>query len=47
MTGISGWNGSYGLIGPEGHTSGLDLVMRAMTGAQCVQKDSLRASFLA
>ena len=45
MTVISGWNGSYGSMGPEGHIPSLDLVMRAMPGAQCVQNDCLRVSF--
>ena len=32
VAGISGWNGSYGPMGPEGHIQSLDLVMRAMPG---------------
>ena len=31
---ISGWNGSYGSMGHGGHVRHLDLVMRALTGAQ-------------
>ena len=44
---ISGWNGSYESIGPEGHIRHLDLVMRAMPGALWVQNDRLKGSFLA
>ena len=29
---ISGWNGSYGSMGPGGHIQSLDLVMRVLTG---------------
>ena len=35
---ISGWNGSYGSMGPEGHIRHLDLVMEVLTGAQCGSK---------
>ena len=41
VAGISGWNGSYGSMGPEGHIWGLDLVIRATPGAQWVQNDRL------
>ena len=34
-------------MGPGGHVRCLDLVMGALTGAQWVQNDRLRASFLA
>ena len=44
---ISGWNGSYGSMGPVGHVRCLDLVMGALTGAQWVQNDRLRGSYLA
>ena len=37
----------YGSMGPKGHVRGLDLVMGDMPGAQCVQNDRLRGSFLA
>ena len=43
---ISGWNGSYGSMGPGGHIRRLDLVMGALPGAQCVRNDRLRGSFL-
>ena len=43
----SGWNGSYGLMGPVGHVRHLDLVMEVLTGAQWVQNDRLGGSFLA
>ena len=45
--GISGWNVSYGSMGPGGHVRGLDLVMGALTGAHWVQNDRLKGSFLA
>ena len=32
VTVISGWNGSYGSMGPEGHIRSLVLVNRAMPG---------------
>ena len=35
---ISGWNGSYGSMGPGGHVRCLDLVMGAMTGAQWLER---------
>ena len=47
VTVISGWNGSYGSMGPKGHVQSLDLVMGAVPGAQWVQNDRLRGSFLA
>ena len=47
VTVISGWNGSYGSMGPEAHIQSLDLVMGAIPGAQWVQIDLLRGSFLA
>ena len=47
VTVISGWNGLDGVMGPEGHIQVLDLVMRDMPGAQWVQNDHLRGSFLA
>ena len=47
VTVISGWNGSYGSMGPEGHIRRLDLVMEVLPGAQWVQNDRLRGSFLA
>ena len=31
---ISGWNGSYGSMGPRGHTRRLEQVMGAVPGAQ-------------
>ena len=43
----SGWNGLYGSMGPNGHAKHLDLVMGAMPGAQWVQNDRPRVSFLA
>ena len=43
----SGWNGLDGSMGPEGHVRHLDLVMGGMPGAQWVQNDRLRGSFLA
>ena len=43
----SGWNGSYGSMGPKGNVICLDLMTGAMTGAQWVQNDRLRGSFLA
>ena len=45
MTAISGWNGSYGSMGPEGHITCLDLVMRAMPGAHWIRNDRLRKVF--
>ena len=46
MTGISGWNGSYGsMLGLEGHIRCLDLMMRAMSCAQLVQNDRFRGLF--
>ena len=47
VTVISGWNGSYGSMGPEGHIRSLDVVMRVLTGAHWVQNGRLRGSFLA
>ena len=47
VTVISGWNGSDGSMGPEGHIRHLDLGMRAMPGAPGVQNDRFRGSFLA
>ena len=44
---ISGWNGSYGSMGPVGHVRHLDLVMGTMPCAQWVRKDRWRGSFLA
>ena len=44
---ISGWNGSYGSMGPGGHIICLVLVMGALAGAHGVQNDPLRGSFLA
>ena len=45
VTVISGWNGSYGSMGPKGHGRRLDLVMGAMPGAQWVRKGCWRGSF--
>ena len=47
VAGISGWNGLDGSMGPGGHVRYLDLETGAMPGAQWVQNDHLRASFLA
>ena len=47
VTGISDWNGLYGSMGPKEHVQSLDLVMVPLTGAQWVQNDCLRGSFLA
>ena len=47
MAVISGWNGLDGSMGPGGHVQCLDLVMGDLTGAQWVQNDRLRGSFLA
>ena len=44
---ISGWNGLYGSMGPGGHVRSLDLVMGDLPGAQWVQNNRLRGSFLA
>ena len=44
---ISGWNGLDESMGPVGHDRRLYLVMGAMPGAQWVQNDRLRGSFLA
>ena len=43
---ISGWNGLDGSMGPGGHVRYLDLVMGDLPGAQRVQNDRLRGSFL-
>ena len=45
--GISGWNGSYGSMQPKWHIRRLDLAMGGLPGAQWVQIDGLRGSFLA
>ena len=47
VTVISCWNGLNGSMGPDGHVRSLALVMGALTGAQWVQNDRLRGSFLA
>ena len=47
VTVISGWNGSDRSMGPGGHVQSLDLVMGDLPGAQWVQNDRLRGSFLA
>ena len=44
---ISGWNGLKGSMGPKGHVGHLGLVMGDLSGAQWVQNDRLRGSFLA
>ena len=44
---ISGWNDLDGSMGPKGHIRSLDLVMGVLTGAQLVQNNRLRGSFLA
>ena len=44
---ISGWNGSYGSMGPKGHVWRLDVVMGALKGAQWVQTYHWRGSVLA
>ena len=44
---ISGWNGFDGSMGPRRHIGCLDLEVGAMLGAQWVQNDRLRGSFLA
>ena len=46
VTVISICNYSYGSMGPKGDVQCLDLVMGAMSGAQWVQNDHLRGSFL-
>ena len=42
VTVFSGWDGSYGSMGPEGDIRSLDLVMigMPMPGAPCVQNDT-------
>ena len=47
VTVISGWNDSYGSMGPKGHVEHLDLVMGAMSSPQWVPNGGLRWSFLA
>ena len=44
---ISGWNRLDVAMGPRGHTRSLNLVLGDLTGAQRVQNDRLRGSFLA
>ena len=44
---IAVWNGSYGSMGPGGHIRCLNLVIGTLPGAQWVQNDRLRGSFLA
>ena len=44
---IPGWNGLDGSMGPWGHIICLYLVMGALPGAQWVQNNHLRGSFLA
>ena len=41
----SGWNGSYGSMGPEGYITCVDLVMRAMPGAHWVRSNCVRKVF--
>ena len=41
---ISGWNGSYGSMGPRGHVRGLDLVMGSMPSPQWVPSGGWRGS---
>ena len=43
----SGWNGLDGAMGPGGHVTSLGLAMKALPGAQWVQNNRLRGSFLA
>ena len=43
---ISGWNGSYGPMGPNGHVRLLDLVIGPLKGAQWVRTYHWRGSFL-
>ena len=47
VTVISGWNSLFGTMGPKGYVQHQDLVMGSMPGAQWVQADHLRGSFLA